>query len=163
MKLSTILGSVLVSSLIFASTALAQNRSTHNAAGTCRGRTAALNACFDGNNEGWLWFNWSSSGACNTSTAALVCGIEGDACTTNGRMVTVDGNCSTSMNCYVRVVNYTDGMKLPAYPMTITGGPGNFHSSAAVPCADIGTRNYVTVQCDVPIGCKIWGISTQDF
>ncbi len=162
MKTSVILGSILACSLFIATSALAQT--THSAAGICRGRTAAANACFDGNNEGWLWYKWSGSGACNGQSAPLVCGLEEAACVnmTNRRRVTVDGNCSSSMSCYLRVVRASDGGTVAGYPITVTGGPGNFHVSDFLRCADLGTRNYATVQCDVPVGCKIWGVTTRE-
>lgn len=164
MRLSIVLGSFLASSLIIASTAEAQSV-THNAAGVCRGRSAAQNACFDGNNEGWLWFNWSSSGTCNASTMPLVCGLEDVTCTdmAHTKRFSVDGNCSSSMNCYLRVVNYTDGTSVAGYPMSASGGPGNFHMNVYAPCADLSTRNSATVQCDVPVGCKIWAIRTLEY
>ncbi len=165
MRSSVIAGFILVCSFFIATSVLAQTRPTaHNAAGMCRGRTAAANACFDGNNEGWLWYNWTGSGACNGQTAPLVCGLEETVCvdSTKDKRVTVDGNCSSAMTCNVRVVRWSDGAVLAGYPIAISGGPGDFHKSVDIDCLQLGTRNYVTVNCDVPIGCKIWGVNSEE-
>lgn len=167
MKLSTILGSLLACTFVVASTAQAADVLKQSAAGICRGRTAAQGACFDGNNEGWLWYSYvSGNSTCTQPTVPLVCGLVVERCQdmTKTMRVTVDGNCSSAMNCTLRGANQIDGSPITSggLPLTKAVGPGNASINFDVPCTTLSLANYATIQCDVPIGCKIWGVTTQE-
>lgn len=161
-KLVSILAAILVSTFAAASTARAGALPVSGAA--FHALTNAQQACLQYNNQGWVWFNWSSSGACNLSTIQVSASIDHITCGSGitDQQVYVDGNCGSTVNCTVRLINYTDGSTVK----TATGsGSGNFDihllpnpsASGTFSCSDVGTWDYEVVTCSLPPGCKVWG------
>lgn len=159
MKLTTILGSILVSMLTFASTAHA-NRVAAN--GTdFKALTNAKQACLERNDNGWMWYNYSS-GTCSSMTV-VSSAIATNGGSTGSLSCFVDGSCPSgqSVTCSLKEIYWGDGNQVSGSPVSSqTSTPGStFDLSLSMDRTYIGDYNYSTISCTMGSGCRIWGYS----
>jgi hypothetical protein len=157
MKLTSILGSILVSAFAIVSTA--QAATITNSGAVFHAQTKDLQPCLQYNNEGWVWYNYTAGTACTPSAIAVEAPVTTVSCS-GTQSVYVDGNCGSAVACTTRLVNWSDGSVITSSSNT-SSGSGNFDLGMSFDCSQVGYWNYETVVCTLPIGCKIWGVGAS--
>jgi len=158
MKLTTILGSIFVSMLAFASTAHA-NRIAGN--GTdFQALTNAQQACLQRNTDGWMWYNYSS-GTCGSMTVVSPTIVMNGG--TGSLGCYVDGSCPSgqTVTCNLKEIAWGNGSQVSGSSVstqTSTAG-STFDLSLSMDRTYIGDYNYSTIWCTMGAGCRIWGYS----